>query len=114
MQTTRKDHGVPYEIPRGRDLTGRLARFGRDWRMKDLPDFYRIDRTSGNDLVETPSSAIQNGDFVLTEARLDLVTFINEETRERESTVQYAMEKVVRLFTERDLQVRVPRSSPAE
>ena len=73
--------------------------------MKELPDFYRVDRTASNNLVDIPASAVQQGDFVLIEARLDLVNTIDQVTQARETSVEYGMEKVVRLYTQRELQV---------
>ena len=39
----RAEASKPYVIPRGRDIHGRVAMFGRQWRLNDLPTFHRVD-----------------------------------------------------------------------
>ena len=110
-QVSRRDGAVPYEIPRGRDLNGRIARHAREWRMRPLPQFMRIDRSAGTEYVPIPSSAIQCGDFVGVEARLDLVTTYDRDTGDREIRVEYAMDTVVRLYTARELLVSISHTT---
>ncbi|KAJ3559974.1 hypothetical protein NM688_g14 [Phlebia brevispora] len=100
-KATTEDRASRFNIHRGEDPMGKLARVAKEWRLKPKPLFYK--RTNNDELLETTALSFQTNDFVEVLAHPEIIFRDGHGQGPSKIQVCLTFEVVTRLFNEEQL-----------